>query len=68
MYGLQLRVAVFLILRMDMEITVMVEAYLLFNEFGIHVTQDDHLQIDNLRFNFDRMVGMVSANFNFIFL
>lgn len=52
---------------MDMEITIMVEAFVLFVDYGIFVTHEDALQIDNLRFNFDKMIENVSKSILQIF-
>lgn len=41
---------------MDMDLNVMVDAYLLLIEFGIFVSDEDQKEVDNLRYNFDKML------------
>lgn len=48
-----------MIYRMDMELNVMIDAFMLFNEFEVYVMPEDQTAIENLRMNFDLMMQHV---------
>lgn len=43
-------------IKMEMDLMVMVDAYLLFIDFGIFVSKEDQQEVDSLRYNFDKMI------------
>lgn len=51
---------------MDIDLSVMVEAYVLFYKFDIHISKDDYDKVEGLRYSFDTMIDHVNMLFFFV--